>query len=633
MEFGTSENNLTFGMSKSRKRKSFIYRWPLRALVLLLLVASVFVTVQVNSRALNERRLEARVLEAELATHTIATIDLIDAVPVDVAIEYEDAIAMLRDELEISLAAVPESSRLQTRAFAEDVLQATEDGTAAPSEVIRPLLSSLHEARIATGEQAASSERTTQISMLIATIAAVVSAIFLVLSWRHEQRLKNTLRSQAHTDLLTGLPNRRAIDLNLADAREAMISQQRHTGVLCLDLDGFKSVNDTMGHEVGDNLLQLVAERMTTASRNDESLLRLGGDEFAVLLTYGRDSGQVVDAASRYLDAFAEPFVIDGRIEHVRTSIGMACTDDPKTIDSLFDEADMAMFVAKNKGGNCVERFDESMRDTATKFATTRRALRNADFDSEFHLVFQPVVAVTSGEIAFFEALLRWDSPTLGSVSPGEFIPVAESTGEITAVGNWVLRNVIEMLAEWQADPAFADIPVSCNVSALQLHDEGFVDDILDILGELGVPPERLIIEVTESVAMDEAGSAGEALMRLRKNKLCIAIDDFGAGYANLSQLFIVPFDILKVDRAFLVELTERDVSDKESDDLAEEVLSSVAQIATSLGATLVCEGVETKEQWSVLAKSGVSHMQGWLTGRPARAEDLDPGTEQQLAA
>lgn len=618
-------------MSDREQRKRSAPRWPINVAVLMVLVGSVLATVQVNSRALAERRLEARVLEAELATHTIATIDLIEFVPPGVEREYELAVHMLQGEIEKTLAALPLSERAIAREQAELVLRHIEQGSSAPEEVIRPLLESLQEARLATGEQAAATEQTTRLLMVLATGTAMAAVFVLLMGWRREQRLQESLRDQANTDVLTGLSNRRAIELRIDEARYATKTRSCHTGVLYLDLDGFKGVNDTMGHEAGDTLLQLVAERMVAVRSGEESLLRLGGDEFAVLLPCMSNATEADIAAQRYLEIFSEPFVIAGRVEHVRVSVGIASTDDPMRVDGLFADADMATFAAKRHGGNCIRRFDYSMRSDAEAMASMRSALRSADYDEEFHLVFQPVVSVTSGETLFVEALLRWESPILGSVSPGQFIPVAESTGEISAIGQWVLRSVVARLAAWQDDPDFADISISCNVSAIQLDDDGFVDRLVDLLEAAQVAPNRLIVEVTESVAMDEEGVSNDVLKALRDNGIQIAVDDFGAGYANLSQLFRVSFDILKVDRLLLVRLTDGAEHSVQGAALAKGVFSSLAQLTTSLGASLVCEGVETQEQWALLARSGVSHMQGWLSGRPVTADKLkaDPALPQ----
>ncbi|MCP5026548.1 MAG: EAL domain-containing protein [Actinomycetia bacterium] len=439
----------------------------------------------------------------------------------------------------------------------------------------------------------------------------------------NETQLRDDLVSQARTDMLTGLPNRRALDSALVGAKRALEANGGLAALVSLDLDGFKSVNDTLGHEAGDQLLVQAARRLTRALGPEDLLLRLGGDEFAVLLSPVPDSATAREAATRILGVFDQPFRLGPRLEHLRTSVGVAVTDRPEQVAGLVGEADIAMYESKRGGGNVVAFFSPEMEADATFGARVTQALRAADYDEEFSLVYQPIVTVETGQVVSYEALLRWVSPSLGSVPPDQFIPVAETSGEIRAIGKWVLNGVCQQVALWEATGMDPDITISFNVSARQLADDAFVHCVRETAHRWGVRTSRLVVEVTESSVLDHSGVARHRLEEIREAGLRISIDDFGSGYSNFGQLLAVPFDIIKIDRSLLLTLTQmrQYAGGDPSGPCA--IMGAIVSIASVLGAPVVCEGVETEMQRRSLEASGITHIQGYLTGRPAAPTEL----------
>ena len=439
----------------------------------------------------------------------------------------------------------------------------------------------------------------------------------------NEVRLRNELQRLATTDFLTGLPNRRALQPALDLALTAMEAQSSTMALLTLDIDGFKTINDTLGHLAGDDLLVQVAARLNNATRSEETLLRLGGDEFAVIIPDVPGEAVAELAANRLLKVLHEPFVIADRPEHVCTSIGVATTNDRDRAEFLLGEADVALYEAKRLGGDKVVVFESALNSITTRHDQIARALRESNYDKEFRIVYQPIVAAESREISTLEALLRWTSPTLGEVTPDEFIPIAETTGEICSLGKWVFDHVCQQLASWSDEGMDPNLSVSFNVSPRQLAEEAFVSCVLDIAQKWGVKPEQLIVEVTESAALDHTGNAKHRLEQLRAAGLRISIDDFGSGYSNLGQLIAIPFDIIKIDRSLLLTLTSmREQAGGDATDSCA-IMEAIVSIANVLDVPVVCEGVETEEQLISLRASGITHIQGYLTGRPSAPDHI----------
>ncbi len=438
-----------------------------------------------------------------------------------------------------------------------------------------------------------------------------------------EVELRRELERQAATDALTGLPNRRGLDPAIEAAREMMIDSGRPMALLALDVDGFKEINDTLGHPIGDQLLVSLAARLSNVVRSDVTLLRMGGDEFAVVMPTVSGVEEALAVANRLVNVLQKPFQLGDRVESVHSSAGLALAENDAEADDLVIRADIALYEAKRRNGTAVEVYDVALEATITRANQLARAVREADHDEEFSLVYQPIVAVGTQEIVGVEALLRWTSPSVGTVRPDEFIPIAESTGQICAIGRWVLENACRQLAVWMEAGLAPGVTLSVNVSAAQLAEPTFVESVLEVAAGWNVPTERLVIEVTETAALDNTGLARQRLQELKDAGLMISIDDFGSGYSNLGQLISVPFDIIKIDRSLLITLSAmREQAGGDPTDACA-IMQAIVSIASILHAPVVCEGVETEQQLASLEASGITHLQGYLTGRPSPPEAL----------
>ena len=436
-----------------------------------------------------------------------------------------------------------------------------------------------------------------------------------------EVELRGELERQAVTDALTGLPNRRGLDPAIEAARMLMEESGHPMALLALDIDRFKEINDTLGHPIGDQLLVALTARLSNVIRSDATLLRMGGDEFAVVLPTVSGADEALRIAQRLLDALDKPFRLGDRVESVTTSAGLALADKPEDADDLIIRSDLALYEAKRRSGTSVEMYDVALESTITWGNQLARALREAVHDEELALVYQPIVTVATQEVVGLEALLRWTSPHVGSVGPDEFIPVAESTGEIRALGHWVLNEACRQMAVWIEAGLVPGITVSVNVSARQLADAAFVDSVLEAAARWNVPTERLVIEITETAALDHTGLARRRIEELKAAGFKISIDDFGSGYSNLGQLISVPFDIIKIDRSLLITLST--MREQAGGDATEPcaIMQAIVSIASILDAPVVCEGVETEQQFLSLQASGITHLQGYLIGRPSPPE------------
>jgi diguanylate cyclase (GGDEF)-like protein len=429
------------------------------------------------------------------------------------------------------------------------------------------------------------------------------------------------IRVLAYRDVLTGLGNRRffAEDLQRAIA----IGRQRlcPLAVLFLDLDDFKTVNDTLGHGIGDQLLCVVADhlREVVADLDSEagaaSVHRLGGDEFAVILPELSDSEAVQRCAESILHSLATPVDLDGYEVQVSASIGIATwPDEGQTVESLLAGCDTAMYHAKVQGRGQYRFYDPSMRESSERRLLLENRLRRAIDQEELEVVYQPKVAPGTGHVVGFEALLRWRDRDLGSVAPEEFVAVAEATGQILALGEWVLRKVAYQAKNW-LDCGVSDVSISVNVSSLQIESETLLDTVVDILRETQLPPAHLELEMTESGLLRIEDRAIEILTDLKASGVKLSLDDFGTGYSSLSYLRRLPIDTMKIDRCFVHSIA------RNSRDRA--FVESILSMANVLGLDVVVEGVEEAAQRDVLHAMGCTMIQGWFYSKGVPADQV----------
>jgi diguanylate cyclase (GGDEF)-like protein/PAS domain S-box-containing protein len=416
----------------------------------------------------------------------------------------------------------------------------------------------------------------------------------------------------AQFDTLTGLPNRHLFRDRLDQTLNQGKRSGRRAAVMFVDLDRFKQVNDALGHACGDMLLKEAAARISAAVRVGDTVGRFGSDEFGVVLPDLHDSGDADRVAQKIMEAIAAPFVPDGQETFITASIGIALYPaDSEDSESLIANAGAAMQRAKEEGrGNC-QYFTREMNERLHKRVQTETALRHALERREFLLHYQPKVDLATGGICGFEALLRWQHPERGLVSPLEFIPVLEDTGLIVPVGEWVVAEACRQLGEWKA-AGIETRPVAVNLSARQFQEEGLLGAIRRILGEAGVDPGSIQFEITESLIMKDPERAVDSLRALRDAGFKLSVDDFGTGYSSLAYLKRFPLDALKIDRAFVREV------DRDADDAA--IALAIIGMAHSLKLKVVAEGVETESQLRFLRERGCDEIQGYYFSRPLAA-------------
>ena len=425
----------------------------------------------------------------------------------------------------------------------------------------------------------------------------------------------------AHFDSLTGLANRlelreqlaAAMDLAAARSPEAQAAglPSPRTALVCLDLDHFKSINDTLGHAAGDAVLAEIGRRLHSCLRQDDLAARLGGDEFALVIRDVQSDEELTALARRLVQVLAQPFEVAGRQVPLGSSIGIAIAPEHgHSLDELMGNADLALYAAKEAGRGRYEFFVPRLADRHRRRVAIEQALRGALARSEMHLHWQPRVDVANWEVVGAEVLLRWQHPELGRVAPDEFIGIAEEAGLIAEIGLWVLGRACAHAAQMKHP-----IVVSVNVSPAQLLREDFASQALRVIAQSGLAPERLEIEVTESLFMDNSPQALANLHALREVGVRIALDDFGTGYSSLAYLRRFPFDTLKIDRAFVRELMTRHD--------ARAIVRTILELARTLGMSTIAEGVEEPAQLAVLREAGCGSVQGYLAARPLPRGDF----------
>ena len=427
-----------------------------------------------------------------------------------------------------------------------------------------------------------------------------------------QKQAETQITFMARHDGLTGLANRAVL---LEKLEEALARLRRHGSlftVFMLDLDLFKTVNDSLGHPVGDALLKVVAARLLACTRETDTVARLGGDEFAILATADDDQhGGAVATADRLLAAIAAPFDLDGNVLNIGTSIGIALAPAHGiNVEQLVKNADLALYKAKAEGRDGYRFFEHSMGLEASTRRAHQRELRSALANDEFVLHYHPIVDIKTRETASVEALIRWRHPQRGMISPLEFIPLAEETGLINPIGEWVLRKACADAAQWPGN-----VKVSVNLSAVQFRRICPIENFSHVLDEAGLPAERLELEITETVLLQGSDENVETLHQLRRMGISIVLDDFGTGYSSLSYLRMVPFDKIKIDRSFVHELAK-------SEHCAS-IVSAVAGLGRNLRIGTVAEGIETEDQLVLVRAAGCTHAQGYLFGKPCPAAEL----------
>jgi diguanylate cyclase (GGDEF)-like protein/PAS domain S-box-containing protein len=428
------------------------------------------------------------------------------------------------------------------------------------------------------------------------------------------KKAEAAMHHMAHHDALTGLPNRslflQRIEFGLAEAARA----NSYLGVLFLDLDHFKDVNDTLGHPVGDELLVQVSQRLLNCARGSDTVARLGGDEFAILCNL-KSPEQAAELAQRIVETIGRPYDINGHEIHTATSIGISTfPTDAKEPDRLVSFADMALYTAKEHGRSTYKFFDAKMDEVVQRRKALENELRESLFANQLMLHFQPQVDLMSGRLVGAEALIRWNHPVRGLVYPGEFIPVAEQCGLIMPIGQWVIGAAFIQARRWQQSLE-QSFRVSINLSAVQFRQKNLVQRIADMVETTDVDPTNIEFEITESMLMENPDQAVRAMRGLAEQGFSLAIDDFGTGFSSLAYLKKFPVDCLKIDKSF--------VSDMLDDPDYATITSSIIKLAHSLNLRVVAEGVETMQQASFLLEEQCDLVQGYLYGKPVAAEDL----------
>jgi diguanylate cyclase (GGDEF)-like protein len=456
----------------------------------------------------------------------------------------------------------------------------------------------------------------------IVTLLIAMFATLMGVAHRRQTGAVAQLLHLAHFDTLTGLPNRRlfyeALSNTLAQARE----NNWVIAVLFIDLDRFKNINDTLGHAIGDDLLRKFGNRLFHCLRNRDTIGRLGGDEFTVTLVLPRGHQGAVTVANKIREALRKPFDLNGHEISVTASIGITYfPDDGADADTLLKYADTAMYRAKDAGRDTYRFFTAAMNAQAMARLDLEHALRKALDNDEFVLYYQPKIAISSGHIIGVEALIRWNRPDHGLVFPGDFIPLLEETGLIGRVGSWVIDNACKQIAIWEQG-GVGPIHVSINVSGIQFFEGSLESDILQALKTHAISPELLELELTETSLMSNVEDTIGTLRNLKELGIRISIDDFGTGYSSLAYLKRFPIDTIKIDRAFIRDVTT------DADDAA--IVLAIINMAHSLKLNVIAEGVETAEQLDYLQRHGCDQIQGYYFSRPVPPSMLEQIVERE---
>ncbi len=437
----------------------------------------------------------------------------------------------------------------------------------------------------------------------------------LELSKEQAESVANRMEYHAHHDALTGLPNRILLNDRITSELAHARRQQTNAALLFLDLDRFKIINDSLGHAVGDQLLRVISRRLNNCVREEDTVARLGGDEFMVLLPRISGSADAGRIAKKIIECLVDPISCNGHELHITTSIGISIFPyDGTDAETLIKHADISMYRAKELGRNKAIYYTAEMNAGSRKQLAMETNLRKAVERNQLRLFYQPKVDINRNMIVGVEALLRWKHPTMGFISPLDFIPVAEDSGLIIPIGEWVLNTAFRQLKQWH-NTGFTGLTVAVNLSSAQLSRPGFEDVVAQALGEAGLDARMTELEVTENVAMENIDSAITVLDRLKCMGISIAMDDFGTGYSSLNYLRRLPIDIVKIDKSFVSEIPDS------TDDVT--IAQAIIAMAQSLKLSLVVEGVENVRQLNFFRQQGVNIVQGYLFSKPVPASEL----------
>ena len=452
-------------------------------------------------------------------------------------------------------------------------------------------------------------------TLLVCLCAFGLTALMVRRTRTAAQQAESHLHYLAHVDPVTQLPNRHEFNGALAYALARADRQDSSVGLLLLDLDNFKVVNDTLGHHCGDQLLKLVAERLVAILRATDIICRIGGDEFVVIVEPADDASEMASVARKILAVLAAPFALEGHQLYVSASIGVSLYPfDAQDVATLTRNADTAMYHAKHQGKNRYAVFKAEMELRAQRRLRMEANLRRALQNEELYLHYQPQIDLRSGRIVGVEALIRWNCREMGQLSPAEFIPVAEESGIIVDLGRWVLQSACRQAAAWYKAGLLDSLEhVAVNLSACQARDPGLMDDIHAILHETQLPHGLLELEITEGVLMDNIHANVELMRRLQEAGIHLSVDDFGTGYSSMSYLKRLPIDQLKIDRSFVRDLPGE----------GEAIVTAIIAMAHSLHLKVVAEGVETLRQVEFLRTAGCDNVQGFFFARPMTAAQL----------
>jgi len=459
------------------------------------------------------------------------------------------------------------------------------------------------------------------ISVVLIEIDKVTCALFVIKDITERKLAEEKINELAFFDPLTSLPNRTLLLDRLKQHMTLSSRSGQYGALLLIDLDNFKALNDTLGHDMGDVLLRQVAQRLSDCVRAEDTVARLGGDEFVVILTSlsatQRDAAAQTElVGEKIIASLTHPYQLKDVTYHSTPSIGVSLFVGQETdIDGLIKQADIAMYRSKKEGGNALRFFDSEMESVVMKRATLENDLRTAIQDKQFVLYYQAQVS-SGGQLVGAEALVRWQDPLRGLVSPGEFIPLAEDTGLILPLGHWVLEAACNQLAAWAKQPEMASLTIAVNVSARQLRQKEFVEQVLTILKHTNANPQRLKLELTESMLLSNVADVIEKMLALKAYGVGFSLDDFGTGYSSLSYLKRLPLDQLKIDQSFVQDV----LSDPDDASIAKTVIA----LAQNLGLNVIAEGVETEAQRDYLYNAGCSTYQGYFFGRPLPIEDFE---------